>query len=64
MYPSSDASCWSSSRLPVTNYLPEEWAYYAKDPKKYDWITGFDIKSHVTLLYGLLREGLRLERVC
>lgn len=44
-------------QVPITDYLPAEWAYYAKDLKKYDWITGYDIKSHVTLLYGLLEKG-------
>jgi hypothetical protein len=44
-------------QVPVQNYLPKNWEYYAKDLKKYDWITGLDIKSHVTLLYGLLEKG-------
>jgi hypothetical protein len=44
-------------QVPVKNWLPEDWAYYAKDIKKYDWITGLDVKSHVTLLYGLLEKG-------
>jgi hypothetical protein len=43
-------------QIPVKDWLPEEWAYYPKDPK-YFWIKGLDVKSHVTLLYGLLEKA-------
>lgn len=43
-------------QIPIKNYLPEEWAYFPKDPA-YDWVKGLDVASHVTLLYGLLEKA-------
>ena len=40
-------------QVPVENWLPKQWAYHAKNTSRY-WIKGFDVTSHVTLLYGLL----------
>lgn len=39
--------------MDVESILPAEWAYTARNPKRF-WIKGLQVKSHVTLLYGLL----------
>jgi 2'-5' RNA ligase len=37
-------------------FAPSNWAYYAKNPE-YKWVKGFEVRSHITLLYGLLKNA-------
>jgi 2'-5' RNA ligase len=37
-------------------FAPSGWAYYAKNPE-YKWVKGFEVQSHITLLYGLLKNA-------
>ena len=43
--------------------IKEKWLYYAKDKDKF-WIDGFTFKkiAHLTLLYGLLENGLKWKK--
>jgi 2'-5' RNA ligase len=36
--------------------LPPDWAYYANN-SEYRWVRGFEVQSHITLLYGLLKNA-------
>ena len=42
--------------LPVADWLPAEWAYYAHNPERH-WIKGLEAGNHITLLYGLLSNA-------
>lgn len=49
-------------QLPVVDYVPSEiGGYYSKNPD-FDWISGFDVRSHITLLYGLIDNAHTIRR--
>lgn len=57
----SDLGCIMAVMTPPEIDLPEEWLYYANDPKRF-WIDGVVSDSHVTLKYGLL-DGVKRAHV-
>ena len=44
-------------QLTAKALLDQEWAYYAKEPERFPWVKGYEVDSHVTLLYGLLQNA-------
>jgi hypothetical protein len=46
--------------LPVAEWLPAKWAYVSENPERH-WITGYDVKTHATLKFGLLANANHIK---